>query len=75
MKNRWTINLFVDKNDGVTKRNFSCELQKYDVESVRQIVVEKLDLNEKKWTIETSEEWEVVEKESVIFWKVKLKKV
>lgn len=75
MKNRFIINLFVDENGDVSRRNFSIELQEYNSSKVSEIVEKKLDLNNKKWTIEKSEEIELIEKERVIFWKAKLKKV
>lgn len=74
MKNRWIINLFVCKNGQKIRMNFSTELKDYNKNEVRQIVNEKLDLSGKKWTIDSSEEIEVVEKEKVIFWKTELKK-
>ena len=75
MKNRFTINLFVDKKGDVSRRNFSIEVSSYDKKTIELEVVKKLDLDENKWTIESSEEWEYVEKEKVIFWKTKLKEV
>lgn len=75
MKNRFTINLFVDKKGNVTRRNFSIESNSYDKKTIQSEVEKKLNLDEKKWTIETSEELEYVEKEKVIFWNIKLKEV
>lgn len=75
MKNRFTINLFIEKKDEVSRINFSIELDKYDTKTIEKLVSQKLALNEKKWTIETSEQIELVEKERVIFWKTKLKGV
>jgi hypothetical protein len=75
MKNRFTINLFVDKKGDISKRNFSIESNSYDKKTIRSEVEKKLNLDEKKWTIETSEELEYVEKEKVIFWNIKLKEV
>lgn len=74
MKNRWTINLFVCKDDNKKRMNFSIDLKSYNKNDVKKIVNEKLDLAETKWTIDNSEEIEVVEKERVIFWKTVLKK-
>ena len=75
MKNRFTINLFVDKKGDISKRNFSIESKSYNKKTIRSEVEKKLNLDEKKWTIETSEELEYVEKEKVIFWNIKLKEV
>lgn len=75
MKNRFIINLFVDKNGDVSRRNFSIELPEYNISKVSEIVEKKLDLNNKRWTIERNEEIELIEKERVIFWKAELKKV
>jgi len=74
MKNRWTINLFVCKDGDNKRMNFSIDLKSYNKSDVKKIVIEKLDLSGKKWTIDISEEIEVVEKERVIFWKTVLKK-
>jgi hypothetical protein len=74
MKNRWTINLFVCKDDDNKRMNFSIDLKSYNKSEVKKIVIDKLDLSGKKWTIDISEEIEVVEKERVIFWKTVLKK-
>ncbi len=74
MKNRFTVNLFIDKNNNVTRRNFSIALETYNHDKLNEVIVNKLNLDDKKWTIETSEEMEYVEKEKVIFWKTKLKK-
>jgi hypothetical protein len=75
MKNRFTINLFVDKKGDISKRNFSIESKSYNKKTIQSEVEKKLNLDEKKWTIETSEELEYVEKEKVIFWNIKLKEV
>lgn len=74
MKNRFTVNLFIDKNNNVTRRNFSIDLETYNHDKLNEVIANKLNLDDKKWTIETSEEMEYVEKEKVIFWKTKLKK-
>jgi hypothetical protein len=73
MENRLTINLFVDKRGKVSRRNFTIQADSYDKKTIELEVSKKLELNENKWTIETSEELEYVEKERVIFWKAKLK--
>lgn len=75
MKNRWIINLFVDKNGATTRMNFSTEISSYSKNDIEQIVSQKLNLTGKKWIIDSSEEIEIVEKERIIFWKTKLKKV
>lgn len=75
MKNRFTINLFVDKKGDISKRNFSIESKNYNKKTIEKEIIKKLNLDEKKWTIETSEELEYVEKEKVIFWNIKLKEV
>lgn len=75
MKNRYTINLFVHKKDDTSRRNFSVELDIYDKKNVEEIVSKKLNLNEEKWSIESSEEIEYIEKERVILWKTVLKRV
>lgn len=75
MKNRYTINLFIDKKGNVSRKNFTIQSDSYDKKTIELEVSNKLDLNENKWTIETSEELEYVEKERVIFWKAKLKEV
>lgn len=75
MKNRFTINLFVDKKGDISKRNFSIESKNYNKKTIEKEIIKKLNLDEKKWTIETSEESEYVEKEKVIFWNIKLKEI
>lgn len=75
MKNRFTINLFVDKRGDISKMNFSVESKSYNKKTIEKEIIKKLNLDEKKWTIETSEESEYVEKEKVIFWNIKLKEV
>lgn len=75
MKNRFTINLFVDKKGDISKRNFSIESKSYNKKTIEKEIIKKLNLDEKKWTIETSEESEYVEKEKVIFWNIKLKEI
>lgn len=75
MKNRFTINLFVDKRGNISRRNFPIESKSYNKKTIRSEIKKKLNLDEKKWIIETSEELEYVEKEKVIFWNIKLKEV
>ena len=74
MKNRYIINLFVKKEGNTTRKNFSVELETYRKEDLEQIILERLNLNSEKWSIE-KEEIEVVEKERVVFWTTHLKKV
>ncbi len=75
MKNRFTINLFIEKDGNISRRNFSIKCDNYDKKVIESEVIKKLNLNESKWIIETNEEWEYIEKENVIFWKTKLKEV
>lgn len=74
MKNRYIINLFVKKDGNTTRKNFSVELETYRKEDLEQIILERINLNSEKWSIE-KEEIEVVEKERVVFWTTHLKKV
>lgn len=74
MKNRYIINLFVKKDGNITRKNFSVELETYRKEDLEQIILERINLNSEKWSIE-KEEIEVVEKERVVFWTTHLKKV
>lgn len=75
MGNRFTVNLFIDKGNNISKINFSIELDDYDREIIESKIKNKLDLDEEKWIISNSNELEYIEKERVIFWKVKLNKV
>lgn len=75
MKNRFTINLLIYKEDNISKRNFSIESDDYNKKIIESEIINKLELDDKKWTISTSDELEYIESERVIFWKIKLNKV
>lgn len=72
--NRFTINLFIEKDDNISKRNFSIRSESYNRELFELEISKRIDINDDKWIIESSEELEYIEKERVIFWKTKLKK-
>jgi len=74
MKNRYIINLFVNKDGEKTRRNFSCQLETYSQEILQGIILEKLDLNAQKWQID-NHKVELIEKENVVIWEVILKRV
>lgn len=74
MKNRYIINLFVNKDGKKTRKNFSCQLETYSQEILQGTILEKLDLNTQKWEID-SHKVELIEKENVVIWEVILKRV
>jgi len=71
---RFTINLFIEKGDNISKRNFSIRSDSYNSELFELEISKRIDINGDKWIIESSEELEYIEKERIIFWKTKLKK-
>ncbi|NBP56655.1 hypothetical protein EBU71_09010 [bacterium] len=74
MRNRYVINLFINKSGTTSRRNFTVESGVYSEEIFRNLITEKIKLDTDKWEIE-KEKIEPIGGENLVIWEVFLKKV
>jgi hypothetical protein len=74
MRNRYVINLFINKNGSTSRRNFTVESSVYNEDAFRNLITEKIKLDTDKWEIE-KEKIEPIVGENLVIWEVFLKKV
>jgi hypothetical protein len=74
MRNRYIINLFINKSGTTSRKNFTVESSVYNEEIFRNLITEKIKLDTDKWEIE-KEKIESIVGENLVIWEVFLKKV